>query len=123
MAQFNVNTHRFDPYKNFKFRVKWDGRYVLGVKKISPILFKTEPIAFREGGDPSTQRLSPSVFTFEPVSFERGITYDTIEGWRILDQIETARGADSGRPRVKFTHVDEMLDAIKSASGQNVPSQ
>ena len=25
MAQFTVNTHRFDPYKNFKFRVKWDG--------------------------------------------------------------------------------------------------
>ncbi|MBP1679141.1 MAG: hypothetical protein H6Q29_1052, partial [Bacteroidetes bacterium] len=25
MAQFVVN-QRFDPYKNFKFRVKWDGR-------------------------------------------------------------------------------------------------
>ena len=28
MAQFSVNAQRFDPYKNFKFRVKWDGRYV-----------------------------------------------------------------------------------------------
>jgi hypothetical protein len=28
MAQFSVNPQRFDPYKNFKFRVKWDGRYV-----------------------------------------------------------------------------------------------
>ena len=25
MAQFTVNAQRFDPYKNFKFRVKWDG--------------------------------------------------------------------------------------------------
>jgi len=30
MAQFSVNATRFDPYKNFKFRVKWDGRYVAG---------------------------------------------------------------------------------------------
>ena len=30
MAQFTVNAQRFDPYKNFKFRVKWDGRYVAG---------------------------------------------------------------------------------------------
>ena len=34
MAQFSVNTQRFDPYKNFKFRVKWDGRYVAGISKV-----------------------------------------------------------------------------------------
>lgn len=27
---FKVNTTRFDPYKNFKFRIKWDNRYVAG---------------------------------------------------------------------------------------------
>jgi len=37
MAQFPVNTHRFDPYKNMKFRVKWDGRYVAGVSKVSAL--------------------------------------------------------------------------------------
>ena len=35
MAQFTVNAQRFDPYKNFKFRVKWDGRYVAGISKVS----------------------------------------------------------------------------------------
>ena len=34
MAEFTVNATRFDPYKNFKFRVKWDGRYVAGVSKV-----------------------------------------------------------------------------------------
>ena len=34
MTQFSVNAQRFDPYKNFKFRVKWDGRYVAGVSKV-----------------------------------------------------------------------------------------
>jgi phage tail-like protein len=28
VPEFTVNPQRFDPYKNFKFRVKWDGRYV-----------------------------------------------------------------------------------------------
>jgi hypothetical protein len=28
MAEFSVNPTRFDPYKNFKFRLKWDGRYI-----------------------------------------------------------------------------------------------
>ena len=35
MAQFSVNAQRFDPYKNFKFRLKWDGCYVAGISKVS----------------------------------------------------------------------------------------
>ena len=52
MAQFEVNTQRFDPYKNFKFRIKWDGKYVAGVSKISALKRSTEPVTHREGGDP-----------------------------------------------------------------------
>ena len=37
MAQFPVNPTRFDPYKHFKFRVKWDGKYVAGVSKVSAL--------------------------------------------------------------------------------------
>ncbi len=59
MAQFAVNTHRFDPYKNFKFRVKWDGRYVAGVSKVSALKRCTEVIEHREGGDPSSSRKMP----------------------------------------------------------------
>ena len=31
MAQFTVNPDRFDPYRNFKFQVRWDNRIVAGV--------------------------------------------------------------------------------------------
>jgi phage tail-like protein len=118
MAQFNVNTHRFDPYKNFKFRVKWDGRYVLGVKKISAILFKTEAIAFREGGDPSTQRLSPSVFTFEPVSFERGITYDTeFEKWAQLVHHPGGDGGMSLKNFRKDLYIELLDEAARVVKG------
>ena len=59
MAQFTVNAQRFDPYKNFKFRVKWDGRYVAGVSKVGALKRTTEVVEHREGGDPSTSRKSP----------------------------------------------------------------
>ena len=52
MAQFTVNPRRFDPYKNFKFRVKWDGRYVAGISKVGALKRTTEVVEHREGGDP-----------------------------------------------------------------------
>ena len=82
MAQFSVNALRFDPYKNFKFRVKWDGRYVAGVSKISALKRTTEVVEHREGGDPSTSRKSPGRSKYEAVTLERGVTHDTeFEKW------------------------------------------
>jgi phage tail-like protein len=77
MAQFSVNAQRFDPYKNFKFRVKWDGRYVAGVSKVSALKRSTEVVEHREGGDPSSSRKSPGRTKFEPITLERGVTHDT----------------------------------------------
>ncbi len=82
MAKFTVNPHRFDPYKNFKFRVKWDGRYVAGVSKISALRRTTEVVEHREGGDPSLIRKSPGQTKFAPITLERGITHDPeFEKW------------------------------------------
>ncbi len=82
MAQFSVNTHRFDPYKNFKFRVKWDGRYVAGVSKVSALKRTTEVVKHREGGDPSSTRKSPGRTDYEAITLERGVTHDTeFEKW------------------------------------------
>ena len=64
MAQFSINPQRFDPYKNFKFRIKWDGKYVAGVSKIGALKRTNEPIEHREGGDPSAVRKSPGPTKF-----------------------------------------------------------
>jgi phage tail-like protein len=77
MAEFTVNPQRFDPYKNFKFRVKWDGRYVAGVHKVSALKRTTDVVEHREGGDNSTSRKSPGRTKYEPVTLERGVTHDT----------------------------------------------
>jgi phage tail-like protein len=82
MAQFSVNAQRFDPYKNFKFRVKWDGRYVAGVSKVSALKRSTEVVEHREGGDPSSSRKSPGRTKFEAITLDRGVTHDTeFEKW------------------------------------------
>ncbi|HSW19033.1 MAG TPA: phage tail protein [Ramlibacter sp.] len=82
MAQFSVNATRFDPYKNFKFRVKWDGRYVAGISKVGALKRSTEPVEHREGGDPSSTRKSPGRTKFEAITLERGVTHDVeFERW------------------------------------------
>jgi phage tail-like protein len=82
MAQFSVNAQRFDPYKNFKFRIRWDGRYVAGVSKIGALTRTTEVVTHREGGDPSTEHRSPGRTTYEAITIERGVTHDIeFEQW------------------------------------------
>jgi phage tail-like protein len=82
MATFTVNANRFDPYKNFKFRVKWDGRYVAGVSKVSALKRTTEVVEHRDGADPSTARRSPGRSKYEAITLTRGVTHDVeFEQW------------------------------------------
>ena len=82
MAQFSVNAQRFDPYKNFKFKVKWDGKYVAGISKVSALKRTTEVVKHREGGDPSSSRKSPGRTEYDAITLERGVTHDKdFEQW------------------------------------------
>ena len=82
MAQFSVNAQRFDPYKNFKFRVKWDGNYVAGISKVGALKRTTEVVTHRDGADASSARNSPGQTKYEPIMLERGVTHDKeFEQW------------------------------------------
>jgi phage tail-like protein len=82
MAQFEINAYRFDPYKSFKFRIKWDGKYVAGLSKMTSLKRTTKPIEHREGGDPSTNRKSPGRTTYDAITLSRGVTHDLeFEKW------------------------------------------
>jgi len=96
MAEFTVNPQRFDPYKNFKFRLKWDGRYVAGISKVSALRRTTAVVKFRDGGDPSTSRKSPGPTDYEPITLERGVTHDPdFEAWAAtVWQIGATLGAE-----------------------------
>jgi phage tail-like protein len=81
-ADFSVNATRFDPYKQFKFRVKWDGRYISGVCRVSGLHRETEVISNRQGSEPSIMRKSPGQTVYLPIKLERGRTHDTaFEQW------------------------------------------
>ena len=82
MAQFTRNPERFDPYKNFKFRLWWDGKPVAGISKVGALKRTTEVVKHREGGDPSSTRKSPGRTEYEAITLERGVTHDTeFEKW------------------------------------------
>ncbi|HET8606919.1 MAG TPA: phage tail protein [Gaiellaceae bacterium] len=85
MAEFVVNATRFDPYKGYMFRVKWDGKYVAGLSKMGALKRSTVPVVHREGGDPSHDRKSPGKTTYDAVTLERGVTHDPdFETWANL---------------------------------------
>ncbi|TPM26457.1 phage tail protein [Mesorhizobium sp. B2-3-4] len=82
MPPFTVNPQRFDPYKNYRFRVKWDGRYVAGISRVSALKRTTDVVEHRDGGETGTTRKSPGITRFEPITIERGVTHDLeFERW------------------------------------------
>jgi len=81
-APFSVNPHRFDPYKQFKFRVKWDGRYISQIVRVSGLTRKTEVVAYRLGSNQSVVQKTPGKTIYEPITLVRGRTHDTaFEEW------------------------------------------
>ena len=114
MAEFSVNQTRFDPYKNFKFRVKWDGRYVAGVSKISGLRGTTEVIQHREGGDPSSSRKSPGLTEFAPITLERGVTHDPeFEKW--ANKVWTLGAGRGAEVSLKDFRKDIVLEVYNEA--------
>ncbi len=82
---FSVNTHRFDPYRTFKFQILIDGKPVAGLKKMGALKKKTEAIKWRTAGDPSSERILPGGTSYEPVTLEQGLTHDPVfEDWANL---------------------------------------
>lgn len=124
MAEFTVNATRVDPYKNFKFRVKWDGAYVAGVSKVSALKRTTEVVKHRDGGNPSTSHKSPGRTEYEAITLERGVTHDlAFEQWagKVWDyQNAQAQNADQEVSLADFRK-DVILDVFNEA-GQKVIS-
>jgi phage tail-like protein len=81
-AEFTPDPTKLDPYKNFKFRLKWEGHYIAGVSAVSSLDRDMDAIEYRSGGDPSTSHKSPGRDKYEPITLERGITQDmSFENW------------------------------------------
>jgi phage tail-like protein len=126
MAQFTVNPTRFDPYKNYKFRVRWNGAYVAGVSKVTALKRTTEVIEHREGGDPSSVRKMVGRHKFEPITLERGVTHDhEFERWanKVWSYANAQASADQRTQEMSLKDFrrDIFIDVFNEA-GQKVLS-
>lgn len=82
---FPANTHRHDPYRNFKFQVLIDGQPVASLSKVSALHKKTEVIEYRTGGDPTHTLKAPGRTEYMPITLEQGLSHDPVfEQWANL---------------------------------------
>lgn len=93
MVELTVHKKIYDPYKNFKFRVKWDGRYVAGVNNVSRLWSSTEVVGHRQGSDPSCRRESAGRTKDEPITLEHGVIHDA----EFMKWVDTASHVASGQ--------------------------
>ncbi len=122
--EFKVNTYRFDPYKNFRFRVKWDGKYVAGISKVSGLVRTTQVVRHRVGGDPSTPRVSPGQTQYEAITLERGVTHDVaFEQWanKVWDYSNSTKGDDNSNQIVSLKDFrKDIIIELYNEAGQKV---
>lgn len=121
MARMTPQTNRFDPYRNFRFRVKWDGQYVAGLTKMSALKRTTEMVEFREAGENITSRKLPGKTSYQAVTLEAGVTYDSaFEDWANLVNDFASHSITSLGEFRKNVTVDVFNEAGKKALSYNL---
>ena len=114
--RMNPSTNRFDPYRNFRFKVKWDGQYVAGLSKISALKRSTEMTEWREAGENITSRKLPGKTKFDAVTLEAGISYDTsFQDWADLVNDFASHALTSLRDFRKLVTIDVFNEANRPA--------
>jgi len=129
-TEFPVNTTRRDPYKNFRFKLKWadasGGKqaYIAGVSKVSGLKRTTEVVKHRSGGDPTSTRVSPGQSSYEAITLERGVTHDPeFEKWsnKVWDQTNVNAAKAGNYSSLKDFRKDITLE-LHNEAGQVVVS-
>lgn len=122
--QFPVNTYRYDPYKTYKFRVKWDGKYVAGISKVGALHRQTQVVRHRSGGDPSVIRVSPGQTEYGPIILEQGVTHDvSFEQWanKVWDYENSTKGPDNSNQIVSLKDFrKDIIIEMYNEAGQKV---
>jgi phage tail-like protein len=115
MTDLVAKPNRFDPYKNFKFRVKWDNRYVAGISKVGALKRTTEVVEHREGGDPSTSRKSPGRTKYDAITLDRGVTHDiAFEQW--ANKVWSYGGGTGKESSLADFRKDVIIDVFNEAN-------
>jgi phage tail-like protein len=112
LSAFQANATRYDPYKNFKFRVKWDGAYIPGISRVSGLGMVFQAAEHREGAEPNVVHRAPGVLSYETITLERPIGPDTaFEDWAKLVTPATAGAGASHGAHLKTVRVEVLNQA------------
>ena len=102
--QQHVGHTQSDPYARFKFRLKWDGRYVAGFTEVSLLSGTSGVVEHRARNDPGASVKLPGLHKHEALMLARGATYDRdFEVW-------ASSGWQSGSKDVRKDIVLETYD-------------
>ena len=113
MATFSVNSSRRDPYRNFKFRVKWDGRYVAGVTEVSGLNRPAEVVKHSSAPSRSSARKVPGLRKSGDVTLKRGVTHDReFETWATNFAVS---GTGRSRPNLKKFRRNIIINVFNEA--------
>lgn len=91
---FTASVLKYDPYRKFKFLVKWDNTYVAGVSKVSALTKSVEAVDWRTGGDHNSTAKVPGLTKYEPITLERGLCADTrfMDWMKLVNTYQAAGG-------------------------------
>ena len=91
---FTASVLKYDPYRKFKFLVKWDGAYVAGVHKVTALTKSVDAVDWRTGGDHNNTAKVPGLTKYEPITMERGLCADTrfIDWMKLVNTYQAAGG-------------------------------
>lgn len=128
-TEFPRASYRSDPYRNFRFRVKWDGRYIAGVSKVSA-LRRTTLVVPRSPSDAGVPpRRTPGQCAYAPITLERGVTHDpAFEKWanQVRDYHRASLNAGQEevgkRPGPPETFRKDIILELYNEAGQKVVS-
>lgn len=76
MTPPDARARRADPYRAFRYRVQWDGRYVAGVSEANALGLSPGVVEHREGNAAETVRTAVGRPAYAPIVLERGVTHD-----------------------------------------------
>lgn len=112
----------FDPYRTFKFRVRFGQATVAGVTKVSALGRTVTPNEVKEGGDLLAPRQNPGVVHYEDVVLERGLTLDpSFEDWaNAVLQLHVDPASVSGFKRTVFIDVYDLAGNPQSRESKPV---
>ncbi|MCC6368263.1 MAG: phage tail protein [Bryobacterales bacterium] len=110
---FSVNTNRFDPYKNFRFLVYFEGTStpVAGISKVGGLKRSSDAIEYKEGGN-MIIRKGLGRTKYDAITLDRGVTHDKdFEDWanaaQVLDKGVPSQSLKSLRKEIRIELLNE----------------